>query len=168
MKNAARLLCFCLILVLSNPSFGAEALTAEKRADIISLLDATGALEIANTMSRALTRKMSEVIRDTHPEASDQVFAIVADEVNKAVSEEMQSDGGLIDLTVDLYHKHFSQEEIKALLVFYQSPVGKKAGELAPIMSREGFLIGQRWGKQLVPILDRRVKDRLRREGQTI
>ena len=168
MKNATRLFCFGLILVCSAPSFGNEALTANKRADIVSLLEATGALEIGNAMSRALVRKMSDAIRTTHPEAPDQVYAIVADEVDKAVSEEMQSDGGLIDLTVGLYHKYFSHEEVKALLVFYRSPVGKKAGELAPTMSREGFLIGQQWGKQLAPILDRRIKDRLRREGQTI
>jgi hypothetical protein len=168
MKNATRVFWLGLAITLSTPSFAAGSLTAEKRADTLSLLQATGALEIGGTMSRALVRKMSDAIRDTRPNAPERVFDIVADEVNKAVSEEMRSTGGLIDLTVELYHKYFTHGEIKELLRFYQSPVGKKAGELAPVMSREGFLIGQRWGKYLAPKLNQRVKDRLKREGHTI
>lgn len=168
MKNVTRLLWIGLAIALSIPSFAAETLTADKRADTISLLLATGALEVGSTMSSAVVRQMSDAIRHTQPNAADRVFDIVADEVNKAISEEMHSNGGLVDLTAQLYHKYFTHDEIKELLGFYQSPVGKKAGELAPVMSREGFLIGQRWGRYLAPKLDRRVKERLQREGHTI
>jgi hypothetical protein len=66
---------------------------------------------------------------------------------------------------VGLYHKYFSHEEIRGLLAFYETPLGRKAGTLAPTISQEGMREGQRWGEALGPKLAERIRARLSREG---
>lgn len=66
---------------------------------------------------------------------------------------------------VILNHKYFTHVEIKGLLAFYQTPLGKKAGSLAPVMGQEGLVIGQRWGESLGPIVAQRIKARFKQEG---
>lgn len=56
-----------------------------------------------------------------------------------------------------LYKKHFSDEEIKALLAFYQTPVGMKSIDLMPQLFAEGAQIGmdmaQKYQPQLLEML---------------
>ena len=40
--------------------------------------------------------------------------------------------GPLLDLTVPLYAKYFSDADIKELIVFYQSPIGRKLVSVNP------------------------------------
>lgn len=51
------------------------------------------------------------------------------------------------DQQIALYARHFSHDDIKGLLAFYQSDVGKKAIEVMPTLSREGAAIGERWAR---------------------
>jgi uncharacterized protein len=55
----------------------------------------------------------------------------------------------LEDLIVPIYDKHFSHEEIRQLIEFYKSSIGKKlAGEL-PAISKESMEAGEKWGQQI-------------------
>lgn len=57
----------------------------------------------------------------------------------------------------ELYKKHFSDDEIKELLVFYRSPVGSKSVDLMPQLFAEGAQIGmdmaQKYQPQLLEML---------------
>jgi len=43
-----------------------------------------------------------------------------------------------------IYMKNFSDEELKAMISFYKTPVGKKAARLLPVLSSEGAALGQK------------------------
>lgn len=156
----------CLYAV-SAPLY-AEDLTPAKQADTRKLLEATGALKVGQAMSEAVVNQMTQAIKQARPDIPARMFDVLAEEVNQAIAEEMNAKDGLVDLMVVLYHKHFSHQEIRELLAFYQSPVGKKAGALAPTMSKEGFAIGQRWGESLGPRIGRRVQARFKQQGYEI
>lgn len=66
------------------------------------------------------------------------------DEFKKEASPE-----DFINMTVPVYAKHYTESEIKELIVFYQSPIGKKLVEKLPVISRESYSIGEAWGKAL-------------------
>lgn len=163
-KYISRSLCAVLLLFSAASSFG-EALSAQKREDTKALLEVTGALKVGKAMSEAIVNQMSQSIKQARPDIPAKVFTILADEVNSIITEEMNAKEGLIDLMVMLYHRHFTHQEIQGLLAFYQTPLGKKAGALAPVMSQEGFALGQRWGQSLGPVIMQRVKARLGKEG---
>ena len=57
--------------------------------------------------------------------------------------------GEFIDSMVPLYSRTFELTELKALLQFYQSPLGHRLLEIQPGLTRESMQLGQRWGARL-------------------
>lgn len=56
------------------------------------------------------------------------------------------------DLTkkmVPIYSKYFSKSELKTLIAFYKTPIGKKLAESSPMIVQESMVVGQEWGKEL-------------------
>ena len=50
---------------------------------------------------------------------------------------------------IPLYKKNFTHEEIKKLIDFYQSPLGKKLTEGTTKIGKESIQIAQTWGMEL-------------------
>jgi len=48
-----------------------------------------------------------------------------------------------------LYDRHFSAAEIRQLLAFYDTPVGRRFLEVQPMLMREGIALGQEWGSRI-------------------
>jgi len=57
--------------------------------------------------------------------------------------------GELEDGYAALYDRHFSTEEIRQLLAFYDTPIGKRFLEVQPVLMREGIAMGQEWGSRI-------------------
>ncbi|QNA46612.1 DUF2059 domain-containing protein [Lacibacter sediminis] len=57
--------------------------------------------------------------------------------------------GDLITMIAPVYAKHFTENEVKELIAFYKTPVGKKLVEKLPVISQESYGIGETWGKAL-------------------
>ena len=55
----------------------------------------------------------------------------------------------MVELNVPIYMKHFTHEEIKGLVEFYESPIGKKTIEKLPLVMQESMAAGQAWGEKL-------------------
>ena len=53
----------------------------------------------------------------------------------------------ILNMAVPLYDKHFSAEEVKSLLQFYQSPVGQKLAAETPALAGELSALAQKWGE---------------------
>jgi hypothetical protein len=54
-----------------------------------------------------------------------------------------------IDSLVPLYSRTFELAELKALLQFYQGPLGHRLVEAQPNLTRESLQLGQRWGARI-------------------
>ncbi|PIE41159.1 MAG: hypothetical protein CSA49_04830 [Gammaproteobacteria bacterium] len=53
----------------------------------------------------------------------------------------------LENLVIPVYQKYLSENEIKSLIEFYQSPVGRKIISVQPHIMQESMMIGQNWGR---------------------
>ncbi len=53
-------------------------------------------------------------------------------------------------LVVPIYEKHFSDEEIDAMLAFYRTPVGQSVVTKLPVIMQESMAAGQTWGQELM------------------
>jgi len=63
-------------------------------------------------------------------------------------SAEVNTDD-LVNLIIPIYDKHVSHADIKELIKFYESPLGKRFIEIQPVLLRESMVVGQKWGQQL-------------------
>jgi hypothetical protein len=57
--------------------------------------------------------------------------------------------GELEEGYVTLYDRHFTTAEIRELIAFYDSPIGKRFLTEQPGLMREGIALGQEWGSRI-------------------
>ena len=55
-----------------------------------------------------------------------------------------------IEMAIPIYEKYLTHGEIKQLIAFYESPIGKKLIKVQPQMMMESMAVGEEWGKKLV------------------
>lgn len=145
----------------SMPSL-ADELTPAKSADIHKLMEVTGALRIGQAMSQTIVAQITQNLKAKQPPLPQEAFDIVAQEVPKVISSEMTAKGGYVDQMVLVFDKHLTHDEIKGLLTFYSTPLGKKAISVMPMMAQEGMTIAQKWARTVGPKLDQRLKARFK------
>lgn len=55
----------------------------------------------------------------------------------------------LVNMLVPVYHNHLTEADLKKMIEFYETPVGKKYAEKTPLIMQESMQIGQQWGLKL-------------------
>jgi hypothetical protein len=106
---------------------------AGKRADIRSLMEVVGARD----EMRQATARQTEEFRDNLVSAlpaqqrDEVVTTLVSDYQKKFHSE------ALNEQIIAIYDKHFSDDEVKGLLQFYSSPLGRKFAAEMPKIAAE-------------------------------
>jgi len=71
---------------------------------------------------------------------------------------------------VELYRQSFTEEELRGLITFYRTPVGRKALEKLPELTRRGMEIGLETAEQHQAELEQKIRERiaqLESAGQT-
>lgn len=112
----------------------ARTVDPEKAKVIHELLAVTGAANIGQQMMDAMAAVEKQSHPDVDPKIIDRLLA-------KLDMNEM------LESVVAIYDRHFSTEDLKATLAFYQSPVGQRVlRELPPVM-KESMAAGQEWGR---------------------
>jgi|HubBroStandDraft_2_1064218.scaffolds.fasta_scaffold05909_4 hypothetical protein len=124
----------------------APAIDAKKEADIRTLLELTGTkARMVQAMSE-MEKGMRPLMTKALPEGD------YRDKLIEAFFVKFHSKldlGQLIDQAVVAYDRHFSEEEIKSLVQFYQTPLGKKAIQEMPQITSELMAQGQKLGESL-------------------
>jgi hypothetical protein len=105
-----------------------------KEADIRSLMELVGARDLVQDGANTAIEQSREKLLVTVPN-NDKGQAFVN---AFAVSYQKKFDVDQVtDQLVAVYDKHFTEDEIKALLQFYGSPLGQKVAAEMPKISRE-------------------------------
>lgn len=146
-----------------NPR-GALPMSDEEKNHIEELLRVSGANTFSKTLPSLLINQITSMLHAANPAISANVVAIVSEEINKVFIEQMDSPGGMMDLSATLYHKYFTDEEIMQMIAFYVSPIGQKSVAVLPLVAKESLADGQRMGRELAPIILQRIKDRFARQ----
>jgi hypothetical protein len=82
--------------------------------------------------------------------AIDQIGAMVTEENKEAYIEEANGTlDGLYDKMADLYMAEFTQDEIKELVAFYHTDLGKKLAEKQLGLTEKAMMFGQSWGMEI-------------------
>lgn len=160
-----RYVCVVVFMLFSYAAPADEKLTDAKRSDIYKLLEVTGAASIGQQMSQVTVQQLTDAIKRARPDVPTEMLDIVREEVNKTIADAMVAKGGFVDVVTPIYHKHFTHQEVKGLLSFYQSTLGKKTISVLPALMQESMVAGQRWGQALGPIIQERVRQRFKDKG---
>lgn len=164
MRRKAMLLGILLTLAGSY-ACAAESIPRAKEVDIRRLLEATGATRIGTVMTQSVVRQMGDAFRQSRPDLPASLIDSMSQDVGKIFGEAMNAKGGLVDRMVPLYHRQFTHEEIKGMLVFYESPLGKKVAQALPVLTQESVELGQEWGESLGPQIEKAIAMRMKRAG---
>ncbi len=136
------------LIVPVRPALCQAEPSAELYEDIRKLMELTG----AGNLAVQILHQMLEPMRRALPQVPEEFWARFMAKVD---TDE------IIDMTVPIYSKHLTHDEIEQLLEFYQSPVGRKLIAALPSIMSESMQAGQRWGEQLA----RQVREELEAEG---
>ena len=131
----------------------------EHREDIIKLVEMTGTLQIVDQMITTTIPQLLDLLRA----ANSSIPGTVMRELGKVIESEFRrSLPEMLDGLVILYEATFSPEEINDLIVFYQSPTGKKIIETMPQLTRQSMALGNAWGVAV----GKRAMERIIREAR--
>lgn len=158
------LLIVIVLTVCSQFTIAAE-LSDKKRKVIDELLVITGALEIGEAMGTQATKQFVAAMLQNGQNPDQKLIAIVQDELTTIMREEFIDNGFIRNISYDIYHKHFTLEELQFTLDFYKTPIGAKMAKLLPQVSQEAMMAGQKHGESLQPLVQRRLTARLKAEG---
>lgn len=117
-----------------------------KDADIRRLLELTHAGELATQTMNAMEANMRPLMIDAFPkgEYREKLIGLFFDKFHAKLDVQQ-----LVDMAIPAYKKYYSDEEIKQLIAFYQTPLGQKMMDVAPKLVAETQAAGQNWGAQL-------------------
>ncbi len=144
-----RSLAFVLSVVLVSPAWPQEARpvppsTAEKEADIKRLLELTGGTRIGERM----LDRLFETEKRAMPDVPDSVWR----EARRAFET-----SELLDLIAAVWDRHFSHDEIRGLIAFYESPLGTRLREMQPVILEESLYAGEEWGRRALEKLQEKL-----------
>ena len=137
-----------LLALLTTLIFtGAFAQASEKTAHIKKLLDLTGSgklgVQVIQTMITSFKQSTDSV--------PDKFWEEMAKEINADT---------MVSMVIPIYEKYYTDEEILQMIVFYETPVGKKVIATLPDIMKESMAIGQEWGKQVGEKVYLRLKEK--------
>lgn len=145
---------FALLIILfvsqAMPAMAqARNADAQKIENIRQLLTMIGADKLRDAMMDQMVDQITKIF-PSPPDKNEQAGKMF-DRLKELFREEMKK----VDFTkmsVDLYDKYFTADEIKALMQFYSSPIGQKAIMVLPALTQEatrhGMELGQAAGER--------------------
>jgi len=156
-----RWICLVLIFCLSTLAGAAENGDG-KSLDTERLLTMTGALKVGQQLSSMVTAGMIEAFKKSRPDLPARGFDIVKEEIQKVM---LAGTPDLVDRMIAIHDKYYTHEETKALISFYESPLGKKVISITPAALQESMQAGREWMAALEPLLKAGIEARLKKEG---
>lgn len=140
-----------------------------KKIVIVSLLLISFGVMMAQQSSKAVKIKQLMELTGTGKMAVqvvDQIISTTAvrnpkvdpkfwEEFSKSINPE-----DMINLIMPVYEKFYSEEDIDNMIIFYNTPTGKKMIQVLPDLTQESMRVGQQWGMKIAEDIMKKLKDK--------
>jgi hypothetical protein len=142
------------------PAAGAQSapdqkIDPTKEADIRRLLDLIGANQRMKQMARMMMTELRPAFEQDFPAA--QRNPKLVDIFLKKIETRMGS-GEILELFVPLYDKYFTDDDIKEIIHFYESPLGQKYLRVTPQLTQETFEAASKLGKKMYDEIEKEME----------
>jgi uncharacterized protein len=139
---------YCLVLsflLLAMPAVGQDRPANQEKLDNIRrLLTVTGSEKLQQNVMDQFMGALKTIL--TASVQGNQRGERILVRMTELLAEEMKK-ADFSRITVELYDKYFTNEDIKGLIQFYESPVGQKAVQLLPTLAQESIARGMEAGQ---------------------
>lgn len=159
-----RKIVFVFLFVISTVVY-AEELTQEKKDLIVELNEITGGAKLGEMFASHIMQNMNQMIRRANPSIPERAFQIVEEETISAFREAMAPGGSFMESMFPIYNKYYTTDDLKGLIVFYKTPLGKKTIEVMPLLTQESMQVGQNWGAEISQEVGQKIQAKLEAEG---
>lgn len=130
MKKSLLILGFCVL------SLSANAQNTSKSKKINQLLELTGSAK----MGIQIMDQMINTFKSSHSTVNEQFW--------EDFKKEVKIDD-INTIIIPIYDKYYTENDIDQLIVFYNSPIGKKMISTMPQVMQESIAAGQKIGKEI-------------------
>jgi hypothetical protein len=130
----------------ASTATGQTKIDPAKEADIRQLLKLVGVRNIMAETMESTTRSIRPVLNNALPPGEYREKLVDLFFVKFQSKMDLNY---LLDAAVMVYDKHFSHEEIKGLIKFYETPLGQKVISELPQVTNELREAGEKWGEKI-------------------
>jgi hypothetical protein len=163
MKSRVAFLFLALAFAISAHAQSQKAADSDaaKNADIRRLLEFTGQSvkvgDLLRSMLPQLRASFSEYQRSMPPDEQEKFNRVMDQTSEKVIAHFEAEEPRLREMMVPIYAKYFSHEDIKAILQFYESPVGQRFLAATPRIIKESFVVMIPWMQEM----NRKIRDEM-------
>lgn len=144
-----------------TPPTAAEASEAKsKTEDIRRLMVLTGTAGVMERMIGPLMESQEGAMKKMRPDIPEEFWV----ELNKQLKQEFHVQE-LVDLLIPIYEKYYTHDDVRQLIAFYESPIGKKSIAVLPQIQAESMAAGREWGRALGERIGRRAGELMVERG---
>lgn len=140
MKRATFVILISLLILLPVSAQKVEKGVSQDRSakikDIRRLMDITGSGNIGMQVMSNMIESYKKMLPNVPPSFWD------------GFVKEVDIDS-LVEMIIPIYDKYLTHEEIKEIIKFYESPVGKKLIKVLPMITNESMEVGSKWGRDI-------------------
>jgi hypothetical protein len=152
------------MLVLSGAPAYAQKPPAAALVVASEVVTATGATALFNTLIPGVIEQAKLLFLQQNPGMAKDVNEIAA----KMRSDLAPRLGELNGQVAKIYAERFNEQELKDLLAFYKSPVGKKFIEQQPLVAEASLKFAQDWANKLSDEVIAKMRNELKKKGHAL
>ena len=161
-RSTSRVAAVAVALVAFGPVAHSQQPSATAIATAKQLIASTGSAAVFTPLIAGVIEQAKLLYLQQNP--------ALAKDLNE-IAEKMRTDlaprfAELSDEMARLYAMHFTDQELKAILVFYQSPAGKKLLAQQPTVVDDSMKFAQDWANKLSDQVIAQMRDELKKRGQ--
>jgi len=155
------------LLGLARPAAAQNPAAAPSPGAILlakQIVELKGARQLFTPLVRGVVEKVKDQFMQTNfmwAKDLNEVAANLEKDYAPRVDE-------LVDMAARIYASHFTEAELKQLLAFYQTPVGRKAIVEEPKALDESMASGGNWGDALADEVVVKIRDEMKKRGHDL
>jgi hypothetical protein len=134
-------------------------------SDVQRLLEITGSLKLGRQLASLTAEQVMNAVTGDRKDVPPRVREIITELVNAEFDKAFAPDGALARGLAKVYANHFTDEEIRGLIGFYETPLGRKVTDTLPAIAEESMQVSVKWADASIPGLQKRIEAQLRSEG---
>ena len=163
-QRAARLAVVAVVLAVFIPAAHAQQPPAASIAVAKQLISTTGATAVFTPLIAGVVEQAKLLFLQQDPALAKDLNEVAA----KIRTDLQPRFAELNDEVAKLYATNFSEQELKDILAFYQTPSGKKFLETQPKVIDASMAFAQTWANKLSDEVIAKIRDEMKKKGHAL
>jgi hypothetical protein len=148
-------------VVLAGPARAQQAPSPGALAAAKELMTLKGAGAMFDPLIPGVIESAKNQFLPTNPNLADPLTEVA----NQLHKEYEPKRAELVDLVAKIYAQHFTEQELKDIVAFYKTPVGKKMLTQEPIAINQSLGAAQEWANQFSDAVLQRFRAEMAKKG---